>query len=97
MSDTESHNEIKHLIEQNSHLLKENNRLLRKLHRFHVISAWFKVLWLALLIGLPFAVYFYILEPYFSALGASYEQFQLGIHEIPGLKWFDSTFGGSGG
>jgi len=100
MPPKESYHEIKHLLEKNSELVEDNNRLLKKLHRFHIVSAWFKVVWLALLIGLPFAVYFYILEPYFSALGASYEQFHSGIGEIPGLKFIDqflgSIFGNSG-
>ena len=44
------------------------------------------------LIGLPFAVYFYVLEPYFEALGSSYETFNAGIQEIPGWKQFYEAF-----
>ena len=76
---------------QNDHeemlrLLRENNILLKKLHRQGVLGIWFRVIWYSLLIGLPFAVYFYVLEPYFSAFGANYETFRTGMAEIPGLK-----------
>jgi hypothetical protein len=67
-------------------LLRENNELLKKLHRHNVIGFWVRITWYALLIGLPFAVYFYVLEPYFNAFGANYETFRQGMAEIPGLK-----------
>ncbi len=67
-------------------LLKENNVLLKKLYRHSVIGFTFRIIWYAILIGLPFAVYFYVLEPYFNAFGANYETFRQGMAEIPGLK-----------
>lgn len=73
------------LINQNADLLKENNTLLKKIHRQAVITLWLRVLWYIVLIGLPFALFF-ILEPYFEALGSNYNTFQAGIGEIPGLK-----------
>lgn len=81
-----NHAEITKLIEENKQLLKENNRLLRKIHRNGVWGFWIRVAWYAVLIGLPFALYFYILEPYFTALGSDYEVFKAGMQEIPGLK-----------
>lgn len=81
-------NEIKRILERQSALMQENNRLLKKVYRYEVISFWSKILWLALLIGVPFALYYYILEPYFSAFGASYDAFNAGMQEIPGLKYF---------
>ena len=83
--------EIKHLLEKNTELLRENNVLLKKIHRHNVIGAWFKLLWFVVLIGLPFALYFYVLEPYFTALGSSYEIFSAGMQEIPGWKNFIQT------
>lgn len=67
-------------------LLKENNVLLKKLYRHSVIGFTFRIIWYAILIGLPFAVYFYVLEPYFQAFGSNYETFREGMAEIPGLK-----------
>ena len=78
-------------------LLRENNSLLKKLYRHNIIGFGLKVLWLALLIGLPFAVYFYVLEPYFSAFGANYETFRAGMSEIPGLKSLEQLFPRAGG
>ena len=86
-----SHEEIKRLISENTALLKENNKYLRKLYRNDVIGIWIKVVWFVLLIGLPFALYFYVLEPYFTAMGSSYETFSVGMQEIPGWKQFTQT------
>lgn len=67
-------------------LIRENNALLKKIHRNEMIGLWLRVVWYAALIGLPFAVYFYFLEPYFDAFGANYDLFRQGMGEIPGLK-----------
>ena len=83
--------EIRYILEQNTALLKENNLLLKKMHRNAVWGFWFKVLWYVLLLGLPFALYFYVLEPYFTALGSSYDTFSAGMQEIPGWKQFMHT------
>ena len=80
--------ELKRLMEKNAELLKVNNELLKKIHRNGLIGFWFRIVWYTLLIGLPFALYFYVLGPYFTALGASYETFSAGIQEIPGWKQF---------
>lgn len=80
------------LLKENTALVRENNRLLRKLRRNSVIELWMRVVWYVLLIGLPFALYFYLLEPYFEAFGSSYEQFRLGMEEIPGIKGFQMMF-----
>ncbi|HEU4677584.1 MAG TPA: hypothetical protein VFS75_02605 [Candidatus Paceibacterota bacterium] len=67
-------------------LLRENNALLKKLYRHNIISYVLKALWYAILIGLPFAVYFYFLEPYFRAFGSDYDTFRQGMDELPGVK-----------
>lgn len=83
--------EIRYILEQNTALLKENNMLLKKMRRNATIGLWFQITWYVVLIGLPFALYFYILEPYFEALGSSYEVFSAGMQEIPGWKQFSAT------
>ncbi len=92
----EGHEEILRLLRENAELTKENNELikqnheyLRKMYRNDMIGLTIRIVWYALLIGLPFAVYFYVLEPYFNAFGANYELFRQGIAEIPGLKGFE--------
>ncbi len=71
-------------------LLRENNEILKKLYRHSVIGLVLRIVWYVILIGMPFAVYFYILEPYFAAFGANYELFRQGIAEIPGLKGIEN-------
>lgn len=83
--------ELKQLLETNNKLIEENTRIVRKLYRWTVANMLWKLLWVIVLIGLPFALYFYILEPYFEALGANYQTFMLGINEIPGLKGLDKV------
>lgn len=83
--------ELKTSIDKNTELLEDNNRLLRKLHKYEVMGFWFRIVWYAILIGLPFALYFYVLEPYFTALGSSYETFYVGMQEIPGFKQFNEA------
>ncbi len=83
--------EMKHLLEKNTKLLEENQVLLKKMHRSAVWGMWIRIIWYVMLVGLPFALYFYILEPYFTALGSSYEVFSAGMQEIPGWKQFSET------
>lgn len=87
----EDHKELKMALQRNQVLLEENNKLLKKMYRHTIIGIWLRVVWYILLIGLPFAVYFYVLEPYFTALGSSYEVFSAGMQEIPGWKQFNEA------
>ncbi len=86
MSPEHQYTELKVAIEKNTKLLEENNTLLRKIYRNDLWGFWLRVVWYLILFGLPFALYFYVLEPYFDALGSNYEVFKAGINEIPGLK-----------
>jgi len=86
----EEHNEILRLLRENTVLVKENNEFLRKMYRNDMIGIWLRVVWYAVLIGMPFALYFYILEPYFNAFGSNYETFRQGMAEIPGLKGLEN-------
>ena len=83
--------EIKEILKRQTTLLLENNILLKKLHRNAVWGFWFRIVWYVALVGLPFALYFYVLEPYFTALGSSYDIFSAGMQEIPGWKQFTHT------
>ncbi len=82
----DEHAYLKLLLEENLALAKENNVLLKKLHRESIIGMIFRVIWFALFIGLPFALYFYILEPYLSVL-------QSGLQQIPGFEGFSQFLG----
>ncbi len=84
-----SHSEMTKLMKQNSELIAENNKLLKKIHRNGVLSFWLRIVWFAVIIGLPFALYYYVLGPYFDAFGTSYENFIDGMNELPGLRGID--------
>lgn len=86
----DTHEEMLRLIRENHELITQNNVLLRKMYRNEMITFALRIIWYAILIGLPFAVYFYVLEPYFHAFGANYEVFRLGMAEIPGLKGLEN-------
>ena len=93
----DEHNEILRLLRENTVLVKENNEFLRKMYRNDMIGIWLRVVWYAVLIGMPFALYFYILEPYFNAFGSNYETFRQGMAEIPGLKGLENFLPSIGG
>ncbi len=87
MSEKEDiHEELIRLTRENHELLEQNHALLHKLYRNEMIGIWIRVVWYAILIGLPFALYYYVLGPYFEAFGSNYEVFRQGMAEIPGLK-----------
>ena len=86
MEQYSDHTELKRALKENTGLLKENNELLKKIHRNGLWGFWLRIVWYIVIIGLPCALYFYVLEPYFEALGSNYEVFKAGINEIPGLK-----------
>lgn len=84
----ENHNDHEEMLR----LLRENNEILKKLYRHSVIGFVLRIVWYIILIGMPFAVYFYLLQPYFEAVGANYETFRQGMAEIPGLKGLENIF-----
>ena len=86
MEPSEEHNEMLRLLRENNELSKANNELLKKLYRHNLIGFITRVVWYAILLGLPFAVYFYVLGPYFQAFGSNYDLFRQGMAEVPGFK-----------
>jgi|SRR5690606_23598720 len=86
--------EVKRAIDKHNVLLEENNRMLQQLRRYQATTFWMTMLWYALLIGLPFAVYYYIIGPYIQALGFSDGQFSAeSLRELPGFRQFEYFFG----
>lgn len=87
--------EIASLLRETLELTRENNRLLKRMHRNGIIEMWLRLLWYAFLIGLPFALYFYILEPYFGTFQDSLKQLQVGSSgPFPGLDMLESYLEG---
>jgi len=88
------HQQMKELIAENKQLLSENNDLLKKMYRTAWWSMVLRIVWFFILIGAPFLVYYYIVEPYFTTLGSSFETFESGLQEVPGWKQFYEAMGG---
>lgn len=95
-SDNNNQEEVQRLLRENQKLMAENNSILKKMHRTSVVSMWLRIIWFLFIIGLPFVLYFYVIEPYFDALGSSFGTFQDGLQEIPGWKQFWENLKGSG-
>jgi uncharacterized membrane protein (DUF106 family) len=91
MENNEVHEEMMRLLKENAALAQENNELLKTLNRHLTITFWLRIVWYAIIIGMPFAVYFYLLQPYFEAFGANYELFRQGMAEIPGFKGIEQV------
>lgn len=85
---------LRELVLENQRLLTENNQLLKKLNHRSVLAFWFRMITFLILIGAPFLLYFYVIEPYFTSLGSSFETFQQGLQEVPGWKQFYQAISG---
>jgi len=88
------HQQMKELMAENKRLLTENNDLLKKMYKTALWSFIFRIFWFFVLIGAPFIVYYYVVEPYFTSLGSSFEVFETGLQEVPGWKQFYEAMGG---
>lgn len=74
------------LVRQNIQLTKENNRLLHKMRRAALWGTFFRIIWLAVIIGVPVVLYYYFLMPYYENLAESYQQFKTQVGgNIPGF------------
>jgi hypothetical protein len=69
------HEELAHLLkenrvilQENTRLLEENNSLLRKMRRNAILSFWFKLVWIAVIIGGPVLLYWYVVQPMLDTL-----------------------------
>ena len=79
-------------MDKQNAMIEENTRLLHQLRRYQATTFWMTMLWYALLIGLPFAVYYYVLGPYIQALGFGSDSFS-GLRDMPGYQQFERFFG----
>lgn len=81
-----SNSAILKLVKQNKKSIAENNKLLKKIYRNIIWGFWIRIIWIAVIIGLPFLLYFYVIEPHLIAMGFSYERFIDIINELPGFE-----------
>jgi len=74
--------EVKQLLRQNLELTQENNKLLKKARRARTWGVIFRVLWWAIILGLPFILYFYFLESYVGDIVETYTGFKGGVDSV---------------
>jgi len=51
------------LLKKNLELVKENNKLLKKMRRHALLGGLLKIIWIAIIIGLPIYLYATFLSP----------------------------------
>lgn len=74
--------ETNKLLRKNFELTKKNNKLLKKLHRAAVIGNIFRLVWFAIVVGIPVAIYYYVILPYYIEVTQAYQNVQNGIGDF---------------
>jgi len=60
--------ENQEMLRSNNRLVEENNLLLHKMRRNATIALWVRLVWIAILIGGPLLLYWYVLGPLLESL-----------------------------
>ena len=94
--DKDEQQALHELLLENQRLMTENNLLLRKMQRRSVWSFWMSMVWYFIILGAPFILYYYVIEPYFTSFALSLQGFGEGLENIPGWKQLNSVIGGGG-
>jgi hypothetical protein len=75
--------DIEEMVIENQRLLAENNKLLRKIQRANTWAFWLRAVWLAIILGAPFLIYYYIVAPYYQSLDSAFQFFGVELPDIP--------------
>lgn len=80
------HEELSDLLRKNLELTKENNKLLRKMRRSAIFGGLLKIIWIAIIIGVPVYLYFTFIAPILDqVLGAAQAVQEVGS-KVEGLQ-----------
>jgi|TARA_Y100000310_G_scaffold7875_1_gene8556 hypothetical protein len=71
--------EVRRHLRKQLELIEENNKLLKRMQRAAMWGIIFRVLWWAILLGLPFIIYLYFIEPYAGGIIETYTGFKGGV------------------
>lgn len=71
--------ETKTLLRRNLELTRENNKLLKKIRRSAFIGNIMRLVWWAVIIGIPVVLYYYVVQPYYQDLVQTYHDVQTGV------------------
>ena len=77
--------ELDDLVRENIKLTKQNNKLLRKLWRSQILGFWSRILFFAIIIGVPVILYQYFLVDYVGQVRTTIEEFQGNLNAIKEL------------
>ena len=71
--------EIRSLLRRNLELTRENNKLLKKIRRNGLIANIMRLVWWAVIIGVPVFLYYTVFQPYLTELSTAYQGVQDGV------------------
>ena len=71
--------ELRTLMRRNLELSRENNKLLKKVRRNLLTANIMRLVWWAIIIGLPVILYYYVLQPYITEIGQLYQGISDGV------------------
>ena len=74
------------LLEENLRLAKENNKILKAMRRDEIMGRIFKLIFFALVIGVPIVLYYYFLQPYITEIRCMYESMQGSVNELQEIR-----------
>jgi hypothetical protein len=78
--------EIKALLVENQRLLAENNALLHKMRRSALVGTVLRIVWFAVILGMPIALYYLFLEPNITTLERAWAIIESGAQDVTGLR-----------
>ncbi len=74
--------ESKRLLQETLELSRENNRMLRAMRRAAFWGGVFRVIWWAVIIGVPVVLYYYVFQPYIAELQSTYQSVKGGAEQL---------------
>jgi predicted transcriptional regulator len=75
--------EIEEIMLENKKLIEENNHLLKRINRSNTWAFWLRILWFAVILGLPVIAYYYVIAPYYESLGTAFKFFGVELPDFP--------------
>ena len=89
--------ETKMLLRKNLEISKENNKLLKKVRRDALWGNIFKIIWFLVIIGVPVALWYYVIEPSLASVQMGIGGAQNALFDTPFIgQLIEAYFEGQG-